>query len=99
MDQLLKGKTLALQGAKTKTYMSQESYLSFINWVMSKYLAGDANIKNLLNTINKNPFHPGVAVKRKERKVYTSTTKLGNFSALQELKDKLKASEKDDNDN
>jgi len=99
MDQLLKGKTLALQGKDTKTYMSQESYAAFINWVMTKYISGDKNIVWLLNQMTKNPFHPGISVKKKkkqeEQKTNYSTTgakksTLGDLSALQALKDKFK---------
>jgi len=102
MSQLLKGKTLALQGKDTKTYMSQESYLAFINWVMTKHLAGDKNIIWLLNQMTKNPFHPGIKVKRKINKPKTYSTggniktTLGDLSALQALKNKFK---ENDNDN
>lgn len=102
MEQLLKGKKLALQGKDTKTYMSQESYLAFINWVMTKYLSGDKNIIWLLNQMTKNPFHPGIKVKRKSKKskVYSTggnrKTTLGDLSALQVLNDKFK---ENDNDN
>ena len=68
MSQLLKGKVLALQGKDTKTYMSQESYSAFINWVMTKYISGDKNIIWLLNQMTKNPFHPGITVKKKKSK-------------------------------
>jgi len=99
MSQLLKGKVLALQGKETKTYMSQESYATFINWVMTKYLAGDKNIVWILNQMTKKPFHPGITVKKKAKptkKVNTFSTPgskkttLGDFAALQALKDKFK---------
>jgi len=96
MKQLLKGKVLALQGKDTKTYMSQESYATFINWVMTKYLAGDKNIVWLLNQMTKNPFHPGITVKKKKSKPKSfstpgsKTATLGDLSTLQALKDKFK---------
>jgi len=96
MSQLLNGKTLALQGKNTKTYMSQESYLAFVGWVMNKYLAGDKDIIWLLNQMTKNPFHPGIAVKKRKSKPksYQSTgskkSTLGDLDALQKLRDKFK---------
>jgi len=99
MKQLLKGKILALQGKDTQTYMSQESYAAFINWVMTKYLAGDSNIKWVLDKMNKNPFHPGITVKRKKKGPQMYSTKgskpstMGDLSALQALKDKFKDEE------
>jgi len=95
MSQLLKGKVLALQGKDTQTYMSQESYAAFVNWVMTKYLNGDKNIKWLLDKMTKNPFHPGITVKKKSNKPKIYSTKgskpstMGDLSALQELKNKL----------
>ncbi|MEK6828860.1 MAG: hypothetical protein AABY15_01950 [Nanoarchaeota archaeon] len=62
MNQLLGGKVLGLQGKDTKTYMSQESYGTFINWVMLKYIEGDGHIKWLVNQMSKGGFHPGITV-------------------------------------
>jgi hypothetical protein len=99
MKQLLKGRVLALQGKDTKTYMSQESYATFINWVMTKYLSGDKNIIWLLNQMTKNPFHPGITVKKKrkpQKKSFSTGSKkstLGDLSALQALKEKFKNEE------
>lgn len=97
MNQLLKDKVLALQGKETKTYMSQESYAAFINWVMTKYMSGDKNIIWILNGMTKNPFHPGVTFKKKSKpqnKVFSSQgskkSTFGDLSALQSLKDKFK---------
>jgi len=99
MSQLLKGKVLALQGKDTKTYMSQESYITFINWVMTKYLSGDKNIIWILNQMTNNPFHPGITVKKRKPKSTNYSTggnkksTLGDLSALQALKEKFKNEE------
>jgi len=98
MEQLLKGKVLALQGTKTETYMSQEAYATFINWVMTKYISGDKNIVWILNGMTKNPFHPGITVKKKSKKpqskVFSTpgskSATFGDLPALQSLKDKFK---------
>lgn len=100
MKQLLKGRVLALQGKNTETYMSQESYATFINWVMTKYISGDKHIVWLLNKMTNNPFHPGITVKAKkkpEKKMYSTPgsrkATFGDLSALQALKDKFKDEE------
>jgi len=99
MKQLLKGKVLALQGKDTQTYMSQESYATFVSWVMTKYLSGDSNIKWTLDKMSNNPFHPGITVKKKKKgpKMYSTkgskNTTMGDLSALQELKNKFKNEE------
>lgn len=100
MKQLLKGRVLALQGKNTETYMSQESYATFINWVMTKYISGDKHVVWLLNKMTNNPFHPGITVKAKkrpEKKMYSTpgsrTATFGDLSALQALKDKFKDEE------
>lgn len=96
MKQLLKGRVLAIQGKDTKTYMSQESYATFINWVMTKYLAGDTHIKWLLNQMVKEKFHPGIKVSKKKRKPKMYSTPgskqstFGDLASLQQLKDKFK---------
>lgn len=63
MAQLLSGKILGLQGKDTKTFMSQESLGTFVNWVMLKYTEGDGHIKWLINQMAKDGFHPGITVK------------------------------------
>jgi len=96
MKQLLKGKVLALQGKDTKTYMSQESYATFLSWVMTKYIAGDKNIKWLLGEMRSEKLHPGITVKPKKNKPKMYSTKgskqstMGDLDALQALKDKFK---------
>lgn len=97
MEQLLNGRTLALTGKDTKTFLSQEAYLAFINWVMTKFLEGDAHIKWLLNGMTNNPFSKP---KKKKPQVYSTPgfkkSTMGDMSALQALKEKM---EKDDNNN
>lgn len=107
MDQLTGEKVIALKGKNTKTFISPDSLSTFINWVMTQYVSGDANIKWLINQMAKNELHPGITVKPKSKKApqnqvqqYSSQgskkSTLGDLSALKELKDKL---EKDDNNN
>lgn len=103
MKQMFGGKVLALHGKDTKTYMSQESYATFINWVMTKYVGGDGHIKWLVNQMMKGGLHPGIAVKpknpieknkAKSKSGFSSPTikksTFGDLSALQALKDKFK---------
>jgi len=102
MKQVFGGKVLALQGKDTKTYMSQESYATFINWVMTKYISGDGHVRWLVNQVMKDGLHPGISVKPKnpiEKKVKSNVnfsyqtnkkTTFGDLSALQSLKDKFK---------
>ncbi len=99
MKQLFGSKVLAIQGKGTETYMSQESYATFINWIMMKYIEGDKHIKWVLHQI-KGKLHPGIKIKtskpnkaQKSTQVYATGSKkatLGDLSALQALKDKLK---------
>jgi hypothetical protein len=104
MDQLLKGKTLGLQGKKTETFMSQESYTVFINWVNDKYLSGDPHIKWLLGKMSNIRLNPLIKIATKKKKsnkpsVYSTDNKkatFGDLSQLQALKEKL---EGNDNDN
>lgn len=104
MDQLLKGKTLGLQGKKTETFMSQESFAAFVNWVNDKYLAGDPHIKWILGKMSNTRLYPGVKTSTKKKKVnkpkvYSTGNKIatfGDLSQLQALKEKL---ERNDNNN
>lgn len=104
MKQVLKGKTMAIHGTETKTYMSQESFIEFTKWVMDQYIGGNSHIKWMLNQmVKKEGLHPNIKVtKRKNKnnrgnqqnKIVHSTddnkkSTLGDLSALQSLKDKL----------
>jgi len=98
MDQLLKGRIIALQGRDTKTYMSPEAYMTFLNWVMAKYLSKDKDIVFLVNKLANKKFHPTITVKPKKKKMYSTDNKkstLGDLGALQELRDKFKDEEGD----
>lgn len=97
IDKALKGRELALQGKDTKTYMSQDAYLEFVNWVMSKSLSGDKNITFILNKVTKNPFSKrGPLDKPNFPKNYSSGNKkttFGDLESLQKLKEKFKNEE------
>jgi len=105
MKQIFGDKGVALQGNETKTYMSQESYLAFLQWVMKKYKTGgkegkgDGHIKWIVNGMAKDGLHPLITVKarkpksKKKPRMYSTgdnTATLGDLSALQKLKDKMK---------
>jgi hypothetical protein len=104
MSQMFGGKVLAIQGKDTKTYMSQESYATFVNWVMTQYIGGDGHIKWLINQM-KGGLHPGIVVKKRKpisknsgkSKTYSTpgakAATFGDLSALQALKDKFKEEE------
>jgi hypothetical protein len=100
MNQLFNGKILGIQGSGTETYMSQESFATFVIWIMAKIVEGDKHIKWTLSQMKGVKFHPGIVIsdkkpEKKQKPVHaystgTSTTTLGDLSALQNLRDKLK---------
>jgi len=103
MGQIFGNKKVALQGSDTKTYMCQEAYLAFLKWVMNSYKQGgsegkgDGHIKWVVNGMAKKGLHPLINVKpkrkKKKQKAYSTdnkTSTLGDLSALQDLKNKLK---------
>lgn len=94
MAQITGGKPLAITGTSTKTFMTQESYAAFLSWLSTKYLTGNGHIKWLMNQITDNPFaNKGPLDKPKVKTSYSTGNKkstLGDFSVLQELKNKLK---------
>ncbi len=97
MSQITGGKPLAITGTATETFMTQESYAAFLSWLSTKYLTGDGHIKWLMNQVTDNPFsrnaNKGPLDKPKMKTSYSTGNKkstLGDLSALQELKNKLK---------
>lgn len=99
MKQLFNGNVLAIQGKDTETYMSQESFATFITWVMAKIAEGDKHIKWTISQMKGTKFHPGIIIsdkkpEKKQKPVHaystgSSTTTLGDLSELQKLRDKL----------
>lgn len=93
MKQLFNGKILALQGKDTKTYMSQESYATFVSWVMLQYKnggaegKGDGHIRWLIHQMKGQQFHPAFQVETRkpknkrpaQPKVYSTNSKGATF--------------------
>ena len=97
---LMDGKDLAVQGSKTTTYMSSQTYVVFYDWVLTKFMKGDKHIGWLLKGINKNMFFDraenledkevkNILNKKRKEVEGRATFALGDLSALQELKTKL----------
>lgn len=102
INEMVGNKVLAFQGEKTDTFMSAEGFNMFFDWFATKLLKGDKHINWLSRTINKNYLMgrmEGVAndaesIEKLDRmksnsKVKRATMKLGDLSALQELKKKM----------
>lgn len=91
MDGVMKGKVMAVNGKDTKTYMSEQSYFAFVDWVNTNFLKNEPLVVITMNEIN------GVKPKKKNNKpknspkknLKKSTTSLGEFDALRDLKNRL----------
>jgi len=107
MKKMLNGKVLGFTGQGTTTYMSQEAYQEFYNWVVDKMLSGDKDINRAINSMKKQQFinrAESVAMDDGQKKVLASikktivknkraTTTLGDLDVLQQLKSKLENNE------
>lgn len=108
MRKMLNGRVLGFTGDDTTTYMSQEAYQEFFNWVTLKMLSGDKHINWIIkDIIGKDQFveRAGhVAVDDEQKKTLSSikkrmssnkraTTTLGDLSALQKLKAQFEQNE------
>jgi len=105
MVKMLNGKVLGFTGDDTTTYMSQEAYQEFYNWVVSKMLSGDKHINWLINSMQKDQFVKRAesvasddvqkkalkAIKKSIKNHKRATTTLGDLGVLQELKAKLES--------
>lgn len=101
VEKLINGRKIAIQGEKTDTFMSLETYLVFYDWVVTKFMTGDKHISWLMGDVNRKKFlkragnidNPEVqkAVKKQGREDMgnRATFSLGDNSALQALKDKM----------
>jgi hypothetical protein len=98
---LVNGRHMAVQGSKTNTYMSSQTYIVFYDWVLTKFITGDKHITWLLKGLNKEDFMERaesltddevkkvLSKKKKKEGGNRATFTLGNLSALQELKNKM----------
>lgn len=101
---LMDNNELALTGRDTNTYMSYSTYKEFYKWVVNKVIAHDKHILWLIGDLKKSEFIAGYKgeevrttnnIKNNNKNyvkpvVERATYTLGDFSALQELKNKLK---------
>lgn len=107
MKKMLKGRVLGFTGEKTDTYMSQEGFHAFYDWVVTKMLKGDKHINWLLNSMEREAFLDRAeavaddddtkkAVERLKKSTGNgrATMALGDLGVLQQLKEKMEASEK-----
>jgi hypothetical protein len=103
MKKLLDGKILGFTGKNTDTYMCQEAYHAFYDWVVTKMLRGDKHINWLVSSMKREKFinrAESVAnddetkaalkkIKKSTKNGKRATTKLGDLGALQQLKSKM----------
>lgn len=103
MVEMLEGRVLGYRGEKTDTYMSHEAVQAFFDWVMTKMLKGDKHINWLLSSMNRQKFikrAESIAndsetiasvnrLKKSTQNGLRATTKLGDLTILQELKEKM----------
>jgi hypothetical protein len=108
MTEFLNGRVLGFTGENTTTYMSQEAFQAFYDWVVTRLLKGDKHISWLLSTMKREAFLKRAEVvadntetqealkriKKNTNEGKRATTKLGDLGALQQLKAKMEASEK-----
>lgn len=93
---------LALTGWETNTFMSYKAYKAFYEWIVNKITVHDKHISWLLGDLNRKEFvndFKGIVESKplntnnknyNKPKTERATFALGDFSALQELKKKLK---------
>ena len=108
MQKMLKGRVLGFAGDNTTTYMSQEAYQEFFNWVTLKMLNGDKHINWIIrDIIGKSQFVERAekvavgddqkralsSIKKSMKKYKGATMKLGDLGVLQELKEKFESNE------
>lgn len=83
---------LAVQGGRTDTFMSIDTYEVFYSWVIEKYTSGDKHFRWLLKDVNRGKFLPRKPKTDKKDKKLTdgrATFSLGDLASLQELKKKM----------
>jgi len=101
IQNLMKGKDIAIQGENTDTFMSLETYKVFYDWVITKLLSGDKHISWLMGNIDRSQFTNSVkginnpttqkAINKQDKKDMDNraTYSLGDMSVLQALKAKM----------
>lgn len=103
MKKMLKGRVLAFTGEKTDTYMSQEGFHAFYDWVVGKMLKGDKHINWLLSSMQREQFLDRAELvaddeesKKALAKIKSHTNKgrkpsttFGDLEVLQQLKAKM----------
>jgi len=105
VKKMLAGKVLGFTGEDTTTFMSQEAYQSFYDWVVNKMLHGDKHINWLIKSMRNDSFvkrAESVANDDESKQVLATmknniketqkvTTTFGDLTALQELKAKFES--------
>lgn len=101
---ILKGKIIGFTGENTDTFMSQEGYMAFYNWIIMKMLQGDKHINWIIKSMEREQFikHAELLATDDESKKSLAqlkksilksnkraTTTLGDLDALKTLKAKL----------
>lgn len=98
VQKLIGDEELAIQGKNTNTFMSVKTYIVFYDWVLGKFMNGDKHICWLLKGVNRNDVITKTknsngnarGVGNKVDYNGRATYSLGDLSALQDLKNKLK---------
>lgn len=105
VKKMLAGKVLGFTGEDTTTFMSQEAYQAFYDWVVNKMLHGDKHINWLIKSMRNDSFvkrAESIANDDESKKVLETmktniketqkvTTTFGDLTALQELKAKFES--------
>lgn len=99
ISNIIDNNELALTGQNTNTYMSYKTYKIFYGWVVNKLTSGDKHVSWLLGDLNRRDFvnrFNNIETKENNKSHSKSsnneraTFALGDLSALQELKKKMK---------
>lgn len=95
----LNGRILGYTGEETNTYLCKEAIEALLNWTMSKMLKGDKKINFIVKKLNLNNNSPKSSKpktskpksynKIPKQPIKSSSTTLGDFQALKDLKAKM----------
>jgi len=99
MRKAINGRQLGVTGKDTNTYMTYRAFQEFFSWVVKRMLEGDKHINWLINKINRDSLLDRaenladsvetITVVDKMKNNGRAMTSLGDFEALQKLKEQM----------
>tara|TARA_R110002050_G_scaffold34397_12_gene86902 strand:+ start:7725 stop:8309 length:585 start_codon:yes stop_codon:yes gene_type:complete len=100
MAKLVGDRSLAVQGSKTDTFLSINTYRALHEWIITKVLLGDKHVSWLLKNINKKEFYKrgeniqnvevqNVINKHLKKSDASATYALGDLPQLKALREKF----------